>query len=363
MDYLKLIRPINLLFMTLLMILMHCCVVSPLLATFGLDSPELPALMPSGIFLLLLFATLFIAAGGYVINDYFDTKIDLINHPDTLIVGHSVTKDQAARIHHISTALGVLFGLSAAFLLRSVTVGLIFLMCAGLLWFYSASYKRIFLLGNLIVALCTALLPLLIAIAHHAWLTRPDHFGELLRETPVSQVIYGAMALFALFAFLLTLLREIIKDMEDINGDRESECHTVPVVIGIPRTKVIACGLVVLTLLAALWTYLSCLRDFPLFSASPDIFGQTPTLPIEPAFASLRYFLVALLLPLVFTVVLVVRAKTPSDFHHASTLVKITMLLGSLYSVLFYLLLAQAQGIPFLGLFSILPTSNPVALP
>ncbi len=360
MDYLKLIRPLNLLFMALLMVLMNYCVVMPLLTCFGLDGS---VLLPNMIFLLLLLGSILIGAGGYAINDYFDTKIDLINRPDKLIVGHSITKDQAARIHHIVTILGVLSGLSAACLLRSVTVGLLFLMSAGLLWFYSASYKRVFLLGNVTVACCTALLPLLIAIAHHAWLTRPDHFGDLLQQTPVSRVIYGSMALFALFAFLLTLVREIIKDMEDLNGDRESECHTVPVVIGVAKAKILVSILVAVTLSLAVWTYVSYLKDFPLFNPAPNIFGQIPEVPIDPSFATLRYLLIAVVLPLLFTLIITLRAVTPRDFHHASTLAKVTMLLGSLYSILFYLLLAQAQGIPFLGLFSILPTSQPVALP
>ena len=184
-DYLMLVRWQNLLMTAIVLFVMEKWVATPILraAYFGEQ-------LPWWLLTLLILATVLIAAGGYVINDYFDVKIDAINRPDRLIVTCSVTKPQAMRLFQVLTAAGIVCGLVCAALLRSWVTAVIFVFVPGLLWFYSASYKRQLLIGNLIVALVAALSPLLVAIANVAWLRHlytdfrfnPFHYAGARRQ-------------------------------------------------------------------------------------------------------------------------------------------------------------------------------------
>ena len=151
-DYLTLVRWQNLLMTAIVLYVMEKWVVTPLLraAYFGEQ-------LPWWLLTMLIVATVLIAAGGYVINDYFDVKIDAINRPDRLIITRSVSKQQAMRLFQILTAAGIVCGLAASWILRSWVSAVIFVFVPGLLWFYSASYKRQFMVGNLIIAFVSAL--------------------------------------------------------------------------------------------------------------------------------------------------------------------------------------------------------------
>ncbi len=157
----RLIRWSNLLFIIIIMLLMEKMVAEPLMlrAQFGVQ-------LPWWAFCLLVLAVVLIAAGGYVINDYFDVRIDAINRPEKQIVTRTVSKQSAMLMHQIFTVLGVVCGLEVAWICHSWSLCLIFIFVPGLLWFYSSSYKRQFLVGNLIVAFSTALVPLLMAMAY-----------------------------------------------------------------------------------------------------------------------------------------------------------------------------------------------------
>lgn len=323
-DYLQLIRWKNLLFLVLIQGLMIKAVALPLLQTFGFDTSA-----NSPIYLFLLMATLLITAGGYVINDYFDVKIDKLNRPDEIIVGEKISRQAVIIFYLAITVLGELFGLLTAILSRSYTLGFIFLLIPGILWFYSASYKRQFLIGNLIVSLCSALAVFIVAIAVVAQLRL--QYGDLLVQTPVPKTIYGWSGGFALFAFLLTWIREIIKDLEDINGDRELECRTMPIKWGINKTKLFLYALI-LSVIAALFHV------------------NYHYIPFDNSITT-QYIIFGLTLPLLALGVTIFKAQTPIHYHYASTLSKYIMLTGILYSLIFYFLLAQQFGIRFFNLF------------
>ena len=160
-DILRLVRWSNLLFLAALVWLMEKWVATPILdhAAFGEQ-------MPWYILLLLILATVLIAAGGYVINDYFDVKIDRINRPDAVIVTRTVSKPAAMQLSIWLSGIGIVCGIAIAILLRSWTLGMLFILVPGLLWFYSSSYKRLFMVGNLIIALLAALTPMLVAMVN-----------------------------------------------------------------------------------------------------------------------------------------------------------------------------------------------------
>src|ERR1035437_1169251 len=278
---------------------------------------------------LLISATILIAAGGYVLNDYFDVKIDAINRPDKLIIGNQLSRQKAMFLHQILTGMGVMCGLSLAWFSRSFTLGFIFIVIPGLLWFYSASYKRQFLIGNLVVAFISAISILSVGITQLAFLQK--EFGSLIFETPIPSQFYSWIGGFATFAFLCTLIREIIKDMEDEKGDREMECHTMPIKWGMNRTKLFLYGLIVITIIG-------------LFVTNGLLINFKGTLTI-------RYIIFGLALPFAALGYLIFKAQSPSDFHQASVLSKVIMIVGVLYSFVFYYLQAKTYGISLFNIF------------
>ncbi|OON66887.1 hypothetical protein B0919_20790 [Hymenobacter sp. CRA2] len=209
----RLVRLPNLLIMALTLTLTQTCLLAP-------EQP-LAALVDVR-FLLVSLAMLCVAAGGYIINDYYDVKIDAINRPGTLVVGHTVGRRTAMMAHLVLSFEGVV--VAAAL---SKVVGLVTLGAALLLWGYSARFKRLALVGNLSIAALTAAAVLL---------------PELLRRTGDS-----AVWAYALAAFLLTVVREIVKDIEDMRGDAQHDCRTLPIVAGVARSKWVA-GLFLLCL-------------------------------------------------------------------------------------------------------------------
>jgi len=323
-TYLKLIRYKNLIFIIFIQFVMRQVVLVPILQTFGFDVS-----METGMLFLLITATVLIAAGGYIINDYFDVKIDAINKPEKQIVSNIVSRHTAIILHQILTGLGVFCGLLLAFFARSFTLAFIFIVIPGLLWFYSASYKRQFLIGNLVVAFISAITILVVGIAQLAFLQK--EYGSLIFETPIPAHFYGWIGGFALFSFLFTLIREIIKDIEDEKGDREMECRTLPIKWGIKKTKIFLYGLIAITL-------------FALFLADHFFIQFNSTL-------TLRYIIFGLTLPLTGLCVMIYKAKSKSDFHQASDFSKVIMFIGVMYSFVFYFLQAKTFGISLFNLF------------
>ncbi len=308
-DIMRLVRWSNLLFLAALVWLMEKWVAVPIL-----DQLAFGEQLPGSILLLIMLATVFIAAGGYVINDYFDVKIDRINRPDELIVTRSISKSAAMHLSLSLSGIGIVCGIVAAILLRSLTIGILFILVPGLLWFYSSSYKRLFMIGNLIIALLAALTPMLVALANVAVLQL--RYATILPYTTLQHDLYAWLGGFALFAFLLTWIREIVKDMQDQMGDRELECHSMPVVWGDLWTKIFVTALIVLTIaiIGHLWYHV---LPFPIRWTS----------------LSTRYIAFGIIIPLLGSIGLLWAAKIPSDYKTCQQLIKFTMLLGMLYSI------------------------------
>ena len=164
--------------------------------------------------MLLCLGTVMITAAGYVINDYYDVKIDYVNKPERVVVGRFVKRRSIIILHATLNTLGVLVGV-----LVSWQIGVINFLVIGLLWLYSNQLKRLPLLGNITVALLTGLSVFVVYI--------------LQRES------IFLFATYAFFAFFISLIREIIKDMEDIEGDKKFDCKTLPIAIGIRKSKLV----------------------------------------------------------------------------------------------------------------------------
>lgn len=307
-NILQLIRWSNLLFVGILVYLMEKWVVVPIL-----DNAAFGEQLSWYIVLLIAIGTMLIAAGGYVINDYFDIKIDRINRPDQLIVGQYISKEAAMRLSLVLSGIGIVCGLVCAWLLQCATLGILFAVIPGLLWFYSSSYKRSFMIGNLTVALMAALTPMIVAIANVAQLQLL--YSTILPYTSLEHDIYVWVGGFSLFAFLLTWIREIVKDLQDQMGDRELECHSLPVVWGELWTKVFVTVLIVITLGLMIWLWYS-------------------VLPFDRSWHELstRYIVLGIGVPLLGALWLLWAAKIPSDYRTCQQVIKLTMFIGMLYS-------------------------------
>lgn len=325
-TFFKLIRVKNLIFLALTQWIMRQIVIVPILQAFGFD-----ASVSTSILWLLIFSTVCIAAGGYVLNDYFDIKIDRINRPESRIVDVAINRKQAMLIYQILTGLGLISGITLAVLTSSITLAFIFIIVTGLLWFYSASYKRQLLTGNLVVAFLAAMSVLIVSITEVALLQKI--YGELIFDSPIPAQLYSWVGGFAFFAFLCTLIREIIKDIEDEPGDRELESRTMPIKWGIQRTKYVVYGLILLTI-AVLYSAVMLNHDI----------NNSLTI---------RYISIGIVLPLLALIYLLATSKQNSDYHQAASVIKVVMLIGVLYSFIFYYLLAKSFGLNMFNTFVI----------
>lgn len=321
MKYLKLIRIQNLLFILLIQYLIRQFVVVPILLTHGID------LSTEKLYLFLLMgATVFIAAGAYVLNDYFDLKIDAINKPDRQFVGKSISRRKAMLLHQILTVIGVLLGILLSYYSKSYSLLLVFIVIPGLLWFYSASYKRQFMVGNVVVALVAGLTVFMVGIVEVAILRQ--YYFSLVANTGIAEQIFAWTGGFALFSFLLTWIREVIKDMEDLEGDREMECRTMPIIWGVAKTKTFVVGLILSGMILLLMVYFYWL-------------------PFRDSLG-LKYLIFGLLIPLSVLTYTVIKARVAADFRSASGISKFIMLLGLGYAPILYYQLVMIHQIPWL---------------
>lgn len=312
----RLVRFPNLLIIAFTQYAMRYLIMDPLLpsATFELQFGEFQ-------FALLVFSTMLIAAAGYIINDYFDTRTDLINKPARVVVGVTISRKMAMILHAIMNIMGVGIGIYLAFYVGLPSLSLVFMLATGLLWFYSTNYKRQFLVGNLAVAFLTGMVPLMVVLFEIPLLNL--EYGEvMIRYDSDFNYLFAWVSAFAFFAFITTLIREIIKDAEDFEGDMAYGMKTVPIVLGTRWTRVT----VVVLIAGAMAALIFLLFKYIFYSVSPvDYF-------------SLVYFLLFLILPMLALAIQVSIARDKKGYRRASTLIKLVMLGGILYSVLvFYL--------------------------
>jgi 4-hydroxybenzoate polyprenyltransferase len=265
-------------------------------------------------FLVLVLVTVLIAAGGYVINDYFDLKIDSVNRPGKQVVNRQISNFSAIRLHMVINILAILLGFYLAWRVRSFTFGLIFPFISGLLWIYSARYKRVLFWGNFIVAALSAFVILIVLLFEFFRLRlNPEQFTDAITDLGLVASIFLA---YAAFAFLVSMVREMIKDMEDTEGDAAVGCKTLPLVIGIGRTRYIVASVLLLTMLL-------------LWYAQSILYGKGLCL-------LFWYFTATVQAGAVTLLVMLFRASSRKDYHFLSNLCKLVMLAGILSMALIF---------------------------
>jgi len=313
----KLVRLPNLVIIALTQYAMRYLLMEPLL-----PSESFTLQFGNFQFGLLVFSTIMIAAAGYIINDYFDTRTDWINKPQEVVVGIKFSRRMAITLHSILNIIGIGIGVYLGFYINIPSLSLIFILATGLLWFYSTNYKRQFLIGNIIVAFLTAMVPLMVVLFEIPLLNRA--YGDIMITRQANFIyMFAWVGAFSYFAFITTLIREIIKDAEDFEGDVAFGMKTLPIVLGTKATRAILGVLILLTIASLIFLLLK----YILFSGS------------KTDFLSLAYFIIFLILPLLALFVIILLAKGKRDYRRASVIIKLVMLFGVLYSaVVFYTL-------------------------
>ncbi len=261
-------------------------------------------------FSLILLASVFIAAAGYIINDYFDQNIDQINKPTKMVVNTIINRRWVIFWHMVLSLAGLFFTMLALPIQLYWHLVLGNLGAILLLWFYSTNFKKQLLIGNIIISLLTAWVILILFFAKF-----PLLLDELLLVDHDKVRFFRLSILYASFAFIISLVREVVKDMEDIEGDQKYGCTTMPIVWGIRASKVfVAVWMVVL--IAAL------------------IILQFYVLGLG-WWQSALYCFVLIILPLLVVLKKLYHANTPESFHTVSNWIKLVMFTG-IISMLFF---------------------------
>ncbi|PKD16258.1 prenyltransferase [Salegentibacter salinarum] len=298
MAYLKLIRWSNLIFIALTLILVKFSFFEEFgaaitLSTFG--------------YALLTLATLCIAASGYVINDIYDVQADKINKPEKLIIGNKISEKKANNLFIILNVIGVGIGFYLSNLLGKPGFVAIFIFSSALLYLYASYLKQIPVLGNVLISLLVGFVVLLPSVL--------DLFPAInAQNKQIQSLLFSILLDYAIFAFLINFLREMVKDQEDVNGDYNVGIQTLPIILGHRRTNKIIFAIGILPVAA--------------------IVSYTYNYLIENTFLVI-YALVFILAPLLYFQVRIWEAKKKKDYAHLSLILKIILFFG-LISIGFY---------------------------
>ncbi|MBN3034121.1 MAG: geranylgeranylglycerol-phosphate geranylgeranyltransferase [Bacteroidales bacterium] len=306
--FFRLVRWPNLLIIILTQYLVRHCLFMPFYSNSGLQ----PA-FPESWFALLVLSTVLIAAGGYVINDLYDQTSDRMNRSGRMTIGIHITPEAARWLYLALSLGGIIAGGALAVRVRDLAIGLIFPGIVILLWFYSSHYKRVYLLGNVVISLLSAMVIMICwVLEFYALRSDPMLFASVApRFRNLTMLSSG----YAMFAFIISMVREVIKDIEDVRGDAAAGYQTLPVVSGITPARCLA---VVMTLLIMLMAT----------GALMYFFGHD-------LMVLFWYFTLVILPFLIFLLIRIIRAKSRDDFHYAGNIAKVIMVAGVLSMQLF----------------------------
>lgn len=300
--FFRLIRWPNLVFIVLTQVLFYYCILLP-----DFDGRYINALQPAWFYLLSLSSVL-IAAAGYIINDYFDLNIDRVNKPERLVVDKIIKRRWTILWHWILSGLGVIIGAYVSLKVHNPFVALGNFGCVVLLWFYSTTFKRRLLIGNVLISLMTAWVILVLYVAEFKLAVfRDPIYHQMLSRLFKFASLYGG------FAFIISLIREVVKDIEDMEGDARYGCRTMPIVWGVNAAKVFAA-----TWLVVLIGSLSVIQFYVL---------QNGWWIIPP------YCAILIIAPLIWVLRKLYKASTAAEYHLLSGYIKGVMLAGILSMV------------------------------
>jgi 4-hydroxybenzoate polyprenyltransferase len=301
-PFFQLIRWKNLVMIAMIQFLVKYALLRPFYNSHGVVT----ALSDLAFYLLVL-STLCIAAAGYIINDVYDVASDKINKPDRVIVNRYISEKTALSLFIVLNIIGVGLGFYLSNGIGQSGFFVLFFISSALLYMYSSYFKRIPVVGNIIVSLLVALSIILIGIF--------ELLPVITESNRSVQILFFKLILdYAIFAFMINLLRELVKDFEDIKGDYKMGIKTLPIALGIDRSNVLTFVLSLIPIAAVIYYLITYL------------FKQT---------AVVGYFLILVLGPLIYVSIKLFSAKAKEDYSHISFILKFVMLTGIL-SILLY---------------------------
>lgn len=293
MKYLKLIRYQNLLMLALMQLTIR----------YGLLKMQgVQLALADWQYGLLILSTLLIAAAGYVINDIFDQTTDNANKPGQVIVGNKISEETAYYYYAGLNVTGVAIGFYLANVIERPGFAAVFILIAATLYFYATSLKQMPVVGNIVVALMLAASVLIIVVFD---IFPATYDGNQQLMVNVSSVIFD----YAVFAFIINLIREMVKDLEDVNGDYNQGMNTLPIILGVNRTVKIVFGLSLVPIVILL--------DY----INRYYFANN-------LYWSVVYALVFVVAPLIYFSVRMWSAKSKKEFAHLSLVLKLVILFG-----------------------------------
>ncbi len=306
LSFLKLIRLPNLIIIGLTQYVMRYFIIQPILEINNIQS-QLSDLS----FAILVLATLFVAAGAYVINDYFDAKADRLNERD-VIVGRKISRRIALFLHQVFSVVGLALAAYVSCEIGHWQFTLIFFIAGGLLWFYSTSYKNHYILGKLILACICAAIPFLVVIYEIPPLNKA--YGQVLAAPKIifDYLLYWVGA-FSFFSFLGVLIYQLVRDLISLKGDREAGRRSLPFVIGFRWTKVLIVSLILFLSVSVFYVWYQ--------------FLNAPIDKITP-----WYFTFLIILPLLWLSYLVIKLKKGENLTFGVFLLRLAILAGIAYA-------------------------------
>lgn len=290
-PFFQLIRFPNLLMIIFTQVLVKYHLFKP----FGLD-----VTLTDFNFALLVISMVCLAAAGNIINDIYDRKTDAINKSQKLIIGNHISEKVAYNMFFILNILGVGIGFYLSNLVGKPSFTALFILPSAFLYFYATQIKGTVLVGNLVVSIMVAMIIMMVGIF--------DLVPAITPENRLTQkVIFSILIDYAIFAFLLNFLREMVKDQEDIKGDYNAGYQTLPVILGRERTNKIIFLVALLPLAGALYYIYNYL--------------------FENRFAVL-YALICVVGPLLYFLVKITTAHSKKHYQHLSLLLKLVLATG-----------------------------------
>lgn len=251
-------------------------------------------------FSLLVLATICIAAAGNIINDIYDLETDKINKPQRVLIGSYFSVETANTLYIILSVIGVGIGFFLSNLIGKPGFSAIFIIISALLYLYATYLKQIMVVGNLVISALVAFSIIIVGLY--------DLLPAITPENQQTQsTIFSILLDYALFAFLINWLREMVKDQEDIKGDYKAGRNTLPVAIGANRTNIVIFLVGLLPLSAVIYYLYQYL--------------------FENLWAVL-YALFLIVAPLLYFLINIWTAKTKTDYTKLSSLLKIIMFMG-----------------------------------
>lgn len=295
LNFFKLVRYPNLIMIAIMQLIFR----------YGfLKWQDVPLSLADWQYVLLVLSTVCIAAGGYVINDIFDQNTDAVNRPNRTIIGSAISESRGYNLYVALTIVGVGIGFYLSNVIMRPSFATIFILIASLLYVYATSLKQMMLVGNLVVALLLSFTVIIIGIFDLYPATYEGNQKQM-------GVLFSILLDYAVFAFMINFIREVVKDLEDVNGDYNQGMRTLPIILGIERTAKVVFALSFMPLIIILYY-------------SNEYFAA------NNLYLATIYCLLTIVGPLLYFSIKCFNAKKSKDFHHLSQVLKVVLFFGIL---------------------------------